>query len=448
MRPFLFNRPNRYVAIAVVAVVIALPAMVAPVLASVITAEFFIVKEGDSITEDVYVASTSGSIEGLIDGDLTILTGDLTISGTVTGSVMAMTAGTVRVAPGGVIEGSLRTVSPSVEIEGTVAGDTLVTGASYTIEQGGSVGRDVIYFGAAYAMLGSVGRDIRGRMLTAGIDGAVGRDVDIAVELLTIGAEAVVGGDVLYRSTNDASISESAEVAGEIVVLPAQSNFFYGVLLTLANIVTFLGFVIGGIFAFWLFRSTGEAAVLAIEQSPIKSLLLGLALVLLGPVVVVLLAATLAGLPLAAVALFAMVLGLMFGPVPSVTVFGDLLLRRRAGLFGAFVLGAVLWRAAIWGLSLLGIGAAGALLFLVAHVWGVGGWALGGWRLRAARGRELEALPEGMLVEPDDLPEGWEYPLAPTGSAPIAARGNLAEQVTGPADDGESEQTDDPDAVG
>ena len=425
MRPY---RSNRYLAVSVVAVVLALPALLAPVIASVITAEFFIVKEGETIDEDVYVASTSGSVEGTIDGDLTIVTGDLTISGTVKGSVMAMTAGTLRIAPGGVVEGSLRTVSPSVQIEGTVAGDTLVTGAGYSVEQGGNVGRDVIYFGGTYEMAGSVGRDIRGRMLTAGVGGTVGRDVDIAVELLTIGPDAVVGGDVLYRSTNDAAISDSAEIAGEVVVLPAQSNFFYGVLLTLANIITFLGFLFAGIFMLWLFRSSGEAAVTAIEESPFKSLLVGLAVVLLGPVLVVLLAATLAGLPLAALVLFGLLLGLIFGPIPSVTVFGDLLLRRRAGLFGAFVLGAVLWRAAIWGFSLVGVGAIGALLFLIAHVWGMGGWVLGGWRLRAERDREREALPEGMVVEPDDVPEGWEYPLAPTASAAVAAKVEVADR--------------------
>ena len=408
------GHPSRYLAISVVAVVVAIPALIAPVVATVITAEFFIVKEGETITEDAIVASTSASIEGMIDGDLTIITGDLTISGTVTGSVMAMTAGTVRIAPGGVVGGSLRTVSPSVEIEGTVEGDTLVTGAGLTIAEGGSVGRDVIEFGGAFTLRGAVGRDIRGRVLTSGIDGVVGRDLDIAVELLTIGASAEIGGDVLYRSTNEAAISDSAVIAGEVIALPAQSNFFYGVLLTLANIITFLGFLVAGLFTLWLLRATGEAAVLAIEESPVKTVLIGLGVVVAGPVAVVLLAATLAGIPLAALLLFGLLLALIFGPIPSVTVFGDLLLRRRAGLFGAFVLGAVLWRAAIWGFSLVGIGAVGALLFLIAHVWGVGGWVLGGWRVRQARSRERDALPEGMLVDPDELPEGWEYPLAPT----------------------------------
>ena len=418
----LFRSRSRYLAVSVVAAAVAVPALLAPIVASVVTAEIFIVEEGDPITEDVYVASTSARVEGLIDGDLTILTGDLTISGTVTGSVTALTSGTVRVETGGVIEGALRTASPSVEIEGTVGTDALVTAAKFTIGDAGSVGRDIVNFGGTFRTTGAIGRDLRGRMVTAGIDGVVGRDVDIAVELLTIGSSAEIGGDVLYRSANDASISDGAEIASEVIALPAQSNFFYGVLLTLANIVTFLGFIVAGLFAFWLFRATGEAAVIAIEKNPFKTLLIGVVTVLAGPVALVLLAGTLVGLPVAGMILLAMALGLIFGPVPTVTVLGDFLLRHRAGLFGAFVLGAVLWRGAIWGLSFVGIGAIGALLYVIAHVWGIGGWVLGGWRVREARDRERDALPEGMLVAPDDLPDDWEYPLAPTASAPLAAR--------------------------
>lgn len=395
-----------------------LPALIAPVLASVITAETFIVSEDTPITEDAIVASTTASIEGLIDGDLVIVTGDMTISGTITGSVTALTAGTVRVEPTGVIEGSLRTVSPRVEVEGTIGDDALVTAAGFDIRGNGTVGRDVVYFGGNFTIDGDVGRDIKGRMLSVRVAGAVGKDIDIAVELLTIGASAEIGGDVLYRSTNDAAISESATINGEVIALPAQSNFFYGVLLTLANVVTFLGFILAGLLALWLFRATGEGAVGAIEASPLKSLLIGVGVTLAGPVVVVLFGVTLVGLPIAALLLFGMALGLIFGPVPSVTVAADLVLRRGAGLFGAFVLGAVVLRAAMWGFSLVGIGFVGALLFLVAHVWGVGGWVLGAWRVRDERSRQREALPEGMLVEPEELPEGWEYPLAPRPSAP------------------------------
>lgn len=440
MKPFSYSR---YFALSVLVLALAGPGASAAITASVVTTDIFIVEEDSPIDEDVYVASTSGRVEGTIDGDLTILTGQLIITGTVTGSVMAMTSGTVRIAPEGVVEGSLRTVSPAVEIEGTVGGDALVTGAGLTIGDAGSVGGDVIVFGGAFATSGEIGRDIRGRLITAGIDGAVGGDVDIAVELLTIGPSAQIGGDVLYRSTNPASISSDADIAGQVVELPAQSNFFYGVLLALAAILTFLGFVVGGLAMLWLFRATGEAAVDAIENSPIKSLLIGIATVLGGVVVLVLLAGTLVGLPLAGLLLLAMGLGLIFGPVPSVAVFGDLLVRKRWGLLGGFVLGAVLWRFVIWVTSIAGIGAIGGLLYLIAHSWGIGGWVLGGWRVRAARDREREALPEGMVVEPDDLPEGWEYPLAPEGSAAVAARSTLDERAARVTDQPPSDEDED-----
>ncbi len=433
---------HRYFAVSLFAVALTIPSLTATVSPSVITAEIFIVEEGNPIEEDVYVASTSGQVEGLIDGDLTIITGDLTISGTITGSVIAMTSGTVRVEAGGLIGGSLRSASPSVVIDGTVDGDTLVTGAGLSIGESGSVGSDVIYFGGVFAADGSVGRDVRGRMITARIDGRIGRDLDIAVEFLTIGASAEVGGDVLYRSANDASISSDAEIAGGVFVLPAQSNFFYGLLLTLANIIGFLGFIVAGFLAFWLLRSTGEAAVAAISSNPIKSLLIGMGVVLAGPIVVILLAATLVGLPLAALVLFAMLLGLIFGPVPWVTAGADLLfsrLKRKPGLFGAFAIGAVLWRFGIWIIPVVG-----ALLYLVALIWGIGGWVLGGWRIREAREREREVLPAAMIVEDDEIPEGWEYPLAPEGSAAVAAQTSLTDRVAGVMADPDSDDDDPP----
>ncbi|GMQ84792.1 MAG: hypothetical protein BMS9Abin07_0357 [Acidimicrobiia bacterium] len=432
---------SRYLAVSLVAVALTVPSLAATVSPSVITAEFFIVEEDNPIEEDVYVASTSGRVEGLIDGDLTIVTGDLTISGTITGSVIALTSGTVRVEADGVIGGSLRSVSPSVVIDGTVDGDMLVTGGGLSVGDTGSVGSDVIYFGGVFAMDGSVGRDVRGRMFTAGINGSVGRDLDIAVEFLSIGESAEVGGDVLYRSANDASISSDAEIAGGVFVLPAQANFFYGLLLTLANIIGFLAFIVAGLLAFWLFRSTGEAAVGAISSNPIKTLLLGLGIVLAGPVAVVLLAATLVGLPLAALVLFTMLLSLIFGPIPWVTAGADLLfrpLKRKPGLFGAFVIGAVLWRFGIWIIPVVG-----ALLYIIALVWGIGGWALGGWRIREARDREREVLPEAMIVEDDEIPEGWEYPLAPEGSAAVAAQVSFADRVAGVMGEPEPESTDD-----
>ena len=396
-----------YRAVSGLALALALAPIVGAIVPSVVTTDLFIVGEDDPISEDVYVASTSGRVEGRIDGDLVITTGTLSISGTVAGDVLALTSGTVTIETGGVVEGSLRTVTPQVQVDGEVRRDLFVTGLGTTIGSAGSVGRDVIVFGGAVTIDGAVGRDVRGRMLNTSVGGSVGRDLDVSVQRLVIEDGAAVSGDVLYRSTTTAVIAPGT-VDGQVVQLPAQSNFIFGVILTIANVVGFFAFVVCGIILLWLFRATGAASVEAIERHPLKTLLIGFLMLIGVPILVLLLAATLVGLPLAALLLAMLLLALVFGPVPAVAAAGDLILRRKGGLFGAFVLGAILWRLGIWLIPFVG-----AILYLVGLIWGVGGWTLGAWRVRAARPTEREALPPALTVKDDPIPDGWAYPLPP-----------------------------------
>lgn len=423
-----------YRALTGIALVIGLAPFVAAVAPSVVTTDLFIVPEDEPIAEDVYVASTSGRVEGRIDGDLVITTGSLSISGTVAGDVLALTSGTVEIEPGGVVEGSVRTVTPQVQVDGEIRGDLFVTGLGATVGSSGSVGRDVIVFGGTVTIDGSVGRDVRGRLLNASVAGSVGRDLDVSVQRLVIEEGASVSGDVLYRSTTAADVA-SGSVDGQVVQLPAQSNFIFGVILVIANLVGFLAFIVCGIILLWLFRGTGAASVEAVERHPVKTLLIGLLTLIVAPMLVVLLAVTLVGLPLAALVLAVLLLGLVFGPVPAVAAAGDLILRRKGGLFGGFVLGAVLWRLGIWLIPFVG-----AILYLVGLIWGVGGWVLGAWRVRAARPPGRDALPPALSVTDDEIPEGWEYPLPPSAPAGAASGSAAGSDGDAAADGGGWEQ--------
>ena len=348
--------------------------------ASLITTDIFIVTEEDVVDEDVYVTSTRGAVEGTIDGDLTIFTGDLVISGDVTGSVTVFSSGSVVVEQTGTIQGSLRGASVNVTIEGEVRGDVFMTAASLVVTDTGSVGRDAMLFGGTGRVEGSVARDVRGRTLRLVIDGAVGGDVDVATQKLEFGPDAEVGGDVLYRSPRGASGIESVAIAGTLTRLPAQSNFVYGIILTLANVVGFFGFLLAGITFLWLVRATGARATGSVLTHPIKSLAVGIAAVIILPVAVVLVALTLVGIPIAILLLLAAVAMFIVGPVPSVSALGNLVLVRRGGLFGAFLMGALLWRLGIWIVPVVG-----GLIYLLGLVWGIGGWILGALASRNAR---------------------------------------------------------------
>lgn len=376
------------------------------VVADIVTTNIYLITEDRVVDEDVYVASTSARVAGTIDGDLVISTGSLTLSGVVTGDVLVLSHGTVRIT--GEVGGSLRGIAREVIVEGSVSDD--VTVAAATTRLSGTVGRDALAFGGSFTIDGEVKRNINGRMVSALIDGKVGNDVDIAVGRLTLGPATVVDGDVLYRSGSDASIAQTAQVTSQLERLPTRGSFSTELVLTVATILGFFGFLFAGIVLLWLFRATAPRAVATIEQRPLRAAAIGAAAIVILPLLVVVLAMTLVGVPVAVALLVLLVLALVLAPVPAVTALGSRLLRRRHwGLFASFFAGAVIWRLGIWLIPLVGFA-----LYLGALAAGLGGWLAAMWEQRSQTVTERDLLPAATRRTAGiPSPLEWEAPLAP-----------------------------------
>jgi MFS family permease len=175
----------------------------------------------------------------------------------------------------------------------------------------------------------------------------------------------------------------------------------------MATVISFLGFVVAGIVALWLFRTSSSRAVGSILRRPIRSFLVGVVTVIAIPTAVLLLAVTLVGLPLAAIGVLIGAIAFIIGPVPAVTALGNRVLVNRGGLFGAFVVGAVLWRLGIWLIPVVG-----GFIYLIALVWGIGAWVMGFAAARRGDPTPPSLLPASLIVE-DEIPEDWVPPLAP-----------------------------------
>lgn len=396
---------TKVAALAVVAVLVVLVQGVAG-FGALVTTDRYIVTEDERIAEDQYVTSTSAIIEGTIDGDLTIFSGSVTIVGEVTGNVTAFSSATLRIEPSGSIGGSVQGAGLNLTIEGDVGGDVFFTAGTVIVTDTGSVARDVMAFGGTTRVEGSVGRDVRGRSFRTTISGTVGGDVDIATSSLGIDGQADIGGDVLYRSSSDASIEPGATIVGTVTKLPAQSNFLYGIILSLANVVGFLGFLVAGLVALWLARGVGSRAVGAMLTRPVRSLLAGIAFVILLPLSIGLLAVTLVGIPLAIVAIALGVVAFIIGPVPAVAALGNRVLINRGGLFGAFLVGAVLWRLGIWLIPVVG-----GVIYVVGLVWGLGAWVLGAFAARRGDPTPPMLIPASLIA--NEAVPTWEPPRAP-----------------------------------
>lgn len=391
-------------------------------VADIVTTNIYLVPEDVVEEEDTYVASTSARIAGTIDGDLIISTGSLTISGVVKGDVLVLSQGSVQVT--GEIEGSLRGIAREVIVEGSVGDD--VTVAAVTTRISGTVVRDALVFGGSLTVDGEVKRNINGRMVSALIDGKVGHDVDIAVGSLTLGRAAVVDGDVLYRSGSNADIAATAQVASQLQRLPTRGSFTVELALTLATLLGFFGFLFAGMILLWLFRKTAPRAVQTIGERPLRALAVGVAGLVLLPILTVVLVMTLIGVPVALALLVLLLLSLIFGPIPAVTALGARLLRRKNwGLLASFLIGAILWRLGIWLIPLVGFA-----LYLGALAAGVGGWLIAIWEQRSGTAGEASLLPVTAAGVGDiPSPVGWDAPLAPGAHREAHREAEEAEQL-------------------
>jgi hypothetical protein len=308
-----------------------------------------------------------------------------------------------------------------------VGSDVFYSAGSVVISETGTVQRDAITFAGTTRVHGSVARDVRGRSIRTTVDGDVDGDLDVAVQSLSVGPTAVIGGDILYRSAADADISPGATIDGTITKLPAQGNFLYGLILSVANVVGFLGFVVAGLVVFWLLRGTSARAVGVILTRPFASLGAGIVAVIALPLLIGLLAITLVGIPVAVVLLAIGVVAFIIGPVPAVTALGNRILLRRGGLFGALIVGAVVWRLGIWLIPYVGV-----VMYVLGLVWGIGGWVMGALAARRADPVPAALIPAAVLAADDDLT--WEPPLAP-GRTRDRGAGVVGEDAFEPPDE-------------
>ncbi len=344
------------------------------IVADLISTNIYILTEGEVQAEDASIAAEKVIVGGVIDGDLSVVASSVTISGTVKGDLLVAASGPVSIT--GTIEGSVRGAASQFILDGVVEGD--VTVATMSLLSRGTIERDVLVFGNSMELSGTVGRNVRGRVLTAIIGGTVGRDIDISTDTLTVESTADIGGDLTYRSPREAHISGGATIAGLTTPITAGLSFPLSVYVSIATLVSWLGFLVGGLVIIYLFRSTTARATVFAEKHPYRSLGYGVVAVVLGVTVGGALAITLVGIPLS-IALFALVIvAVAFAPVPVLAAVGARALSNRGGIIAGFLVGAIALRFIV---AL--IPAVGVALYVATVLMGVGAWVQGAWQQRS-----------------------------------------------------------------
>jgi hypothetical protein len=321
-----------------------------PALAQRVQSNVVLVRADDVVEEDLYAAGNTIVVSGVVRGDLIAVAFDsIRIDGVVEGDVFAIST---RIEVTGRIDGSLRTAGGTVVVDGTIGDDLFVGALSAQATSGSSVGRDVLVWGRAVELLGSVGRRIEGTQSRTRIGGNVGSGIDVTTSSLTLLPGLRVEGDVRYIADDAAVVADTATIDGTFVRAEAlPPNLRVRGVRLLAQIVGALGALGLGIGILWSAPGRSLGAAFALDRRPFGSLMWGIGLVSVpaalvivtlgivsltplsssGPLVLVL-------LPVAVAVASVVLLGLLAAPVPVGLAIGTRL-RPEWSSYARFVVG-------------------------------------------------------------------------------------------------------------
>jgi hypothetical protein len=205
--------------------------------------EKVIVKEDETVEEDLYVAGGEVIVDGTIEGDLVVFAGQVTVNGLVIGDLIAA-GGTVLL--NGTVDDDIRVAGGVLKL-GTgaeVADDVVAAGLSAETENDGSIDGSVYYVGYEAKFAGSIGESLTAAMAHCELSGVVqgdvllgldpGKDFSPLLKLLpalpvpmpavpaglTVAPSTEINGSLAYRSPSEGNIDEGADIAGGIEYEP------------------------------------------------------------------------------------------------------------------------------------------------------------------------------------------------------------------------------------
>ena len=336
------------------------------------------VASSESIDGSAWVSGSSIDISGDVNGDVYCAGQNVTISGHVTGDVLCL-GQTVTLS--GTVDGSARLAGQSVSISGNVKGSTTELGQSVTLEGQGNVGQDASFFGQDVSINGKVNRDVVIGAASATVNSAIGRNVTTWANDLSLKNAANIGGFLTYTSPQKATIESGAQIAGKVTYnqkMVQQTQQQAAGIGLVGVFVWVLMPIVSAVVTALLFPREYQFATtpaVAAFSKMLLATLVGLVAGIVMPFIIIFLAITILGIPLAIVALVAWVLVLLL-----------------SGSVSAYYVGQIVWREQTHAVLVMLIGAAIIAVLLLIPIINIIVWFIAVWYGSGALLLELKRL--------------------------------------------------------
>ena len=291
-----------------------------------------------------FVAGQTVRVQAAVDNDVFVAGGEVDVVQSSVTDVFAA-GGDVRleettaqsaIVAGGSVEyrrltvGELITAAGELDVDTQVTDDLIAAAGEMRLRPGTDVGGDALLVGGELVIDGNISGDLWARAGEIRLSGTIGGDASLAGGNIVIDPGARIGGDLVYRSKRLSQIPPDV-VAGTTTreerqrTLPVQ-----GPLGVWARIGIFAGLALAALVLYGVTPATLDGAVDILIGRPGTSFLAGLAVFIAVPVLTLLLAITIIGLPLS------LFLGALYfaGFIPSYVTLATWIGGRLAHLAG------------------------------------------------------------------------------------------------------------------
>lgn len=265
------------------------------------------------ITGTVVAAAQTIEVLGRVDGNLIAAAQDITISGTV-GQIVAGAGSSLT------IDG------------GQIGSDIMFAGERLTTDAESAVSGNGVFAGATVKLNGNIDKDLYAAGELVELRGRVGDSVDTAAQRIWLMDEARIEGDLRWRSDNPDAITrdDGVYIGGTVeqLAIPerlANASPYLSATFYLWQLAKFVSAVLVGLFLVWLFPSLRDLSI-GSGGDALKSAAIGLVLMLSLPMVALVIALTIIGLPFGILGAMLWIAGLYLAHVILGIILGQMLL--------------------------------------------------------------------------------------------------------------------------
>ena len=292
------------------------------------------IEAGEVIEDTVIAAGETIVVDGDVTGDLFAFGRRVVVNGDVGGNLLTF-AESITVQ--GEVEGTLLGASSTFEVDASwVGGDLWGFANSILVSTETAIDGNAIGFAETFVFSGSTAKDLVAFSERVEVNGEVGEDVDAFSHTLNFLGQSKVLGDVRFRGEEeDLQKADGAVIQGmiEFPELPEDftpRNRYLTGEYYIRQLVRLAAAFLAGLCFLWLIPVARDAELDG-GVDGLKTAGIGLVAVVSMPVIAMLFAMTLVGMPIAVLGVFFWIALLYFAKIIVAYMLGSMLLNSRDG---------------------------------------------------------------------------------------------------------------------